>query len=102
MKSKVLAVAWVMAVLATSAAAAGGRKVLVIAPSAYPVMARELRVEGTVKMQAVVTKTGKIKEIKVLGGPPLLTEAALESARKWQFQPAATETVEVIAINYKR
>jgi TonB family protein len=89
-------------VLAVGALAEGGRKVLVIAPSPYPAMARQMRVFGTVKMQAVVASTGKVKDVKVIGGHPLLAEAAKESAKKWQFQPAQNETVEVIAINYKQ
>jgi TonB family protein len=102
-KNRFLAILMLMGTVATTAfAAEGGRQVLVIAPSVYPVMARQLHVGGTVRMQAVVSSTGKIKELKVIGGHPLLTEAALDSARKWQFQPSATETVEVIAINYKR
>ena len=102
MSKKLIAVGAVVLAFAVGAFAEGGRKVLVIAPSTYPAMARELRVAGTVKLQAVVATSGKVKEIKVVDGSPLLANAALESAKKWQFQPASVETVEVIAINFKK
>jgi TonB family protein len=100
--NKVVTLGLIILTFAAVAFAEGGRKVLVIAPSPYPVMARELRVSGTVKMQAVVATSGRVKEIRVVDGSPLLANAALESAKKWQFQPAPSETVEVIAINFKK
>jgi TonB family protein len=102
LKIKFIAVFAVIFALAAACFAESGRQVLVIAASPYPAMAREMRVYGTVKMQAVVASDGKVKEVKVVGGHPLLAEAALESAKKWQFQPSKTETVEVITINFTR
>ncbi|MBI2683399.1 MAG: energy transducer TonB [Acidobacteriales bacterium] len=83
-----------------SAFAGSPRKVLVVSKTEYPRLAREMRVSGAVKLEAVVLPTGKIKELKVLGGHPLLAESAQKSAMKWQFEPASTETVETITVNF--
>jgi TonB family protein len=87
-------------ILLGSAFAGNPRKVLVVAKTEYPRLAREMRVSGTVKLEAVVMPTGKVKELKVLGGHPLLAESAQKSAMNWQFEPAASETVETITVNF--
>jgi len=86
----------------TSAFASGPRKVMVIAPTEYPVLARQMNVEGAVKIEAVVEPNGKIKDAKIIGGHPLLVDAALKSAKKFQFEPTGSESVETITINFKR
>src|SRR5207244_1685299 len=91
----------VLITLMTTAIAGTGRKVLVIAPAEYPALARQMHVSGIVKMEAVVNSNGKVKDVKVVGGHPLLAVSALHSAKSWQFEPAANETVEEISINFK-
>jgi TonB family protein len=88
--------------VAAFAASSGPRKVVVVAPTEYPTLARQMNVTGTVKIQAVVMPNGKVREAKVVGGHPLLTEAAMKSAKRWQFEPAAEETVEIVAVNFKQ
>jgi protein TonB len=57
-----------------------------VAPQ-YPVIAREARVQGTVVLQAMISKTGIIENLRVLSGPPLLQQAALDAVRSWRYTP---------------
>lgn len=54
----------------------------------YPEMARSANVEGTVMVQALVGKDGKVKDAKVVKGIPLLDAAALAAVKQWVFKPA--------------
>jgi TonB family protein len=54
-------------------------------PPAYPAIAKAARVAGDVKLQIKVSRDGTVSSIKVVSGPPLLEQAALESAQKSTF-----------------
>jgi periplasmic protein TonB len=66
---------------------------------AYPVLARNMRVSGTVKLHAIVARDGTVRELKVISGHPLLVQAAVEAVRQWLYQPTLLngEPVEVNA-----
>jgi protein TonB len=53
----------------------------------YPAIAREAHVQGTVVLQATISKTGAIENLRVLSGPPLLQQAALDAVRVWRYKP---------------
>ncbi len=54
---------------------------------AYPPLARQSRVQGTVRLSAVVGPNGKVDELKLIDGNPLLVPPALEAARQWVYSP---------------
>jgi TonB family protein len=58
-----------------------------VAP-AYPEVARMSRVQGPVELDATVDAEGRITDIAVIGGHPLLIGAAIDCVRKWRYQPA--------------
>jgi len=53
----------------------------------YPTQARLNGIQGTVVMQAVVAKDGRVQSVHVLRGPPLLTQAATDAVRQWRYKP---------------
>jgi protein TonB len=53
----------------------------------YPAMARQLKIEGTVELDAVVTETGTVEEVSIVSGNPILTKPAAEAVKKWKFAP---------------
>lgn len=57
------------------------------APPAYPPLARQARIEGQVQIDAVLDEKGNVAEMKVVSGPPLLYQAALEALKKWKYEP---------------
>ena len=66
----------------------------------YPELARKMNITGTVKVEVVVAPNGKVKEAKVVGGHPLLANAALEAVKKWRFEPAAMESSGVVDFKF--
>jgi general secretion pathway protein A len=53
----------------------------------YPAVAMQANVEGDVVIKAVIDTTGRPTKLRVVSGPTLLQNAALDSVRKWQYQP---------------
>jgi periplasmic protein TonB len=65
-------------------------------PPEYPMMARNARVEGDVKLEAVIRRDGTVGDIKVLQGLRMgCTEAAIEALKRWRFKPGARNGVPV-------
>ena len=64
----------------------------------YPPLAKQARIQGTVRLQAVISKDGTIQELQVLSGHPLLVQSALDAVRQWRYQPTLLngEPVEVV------
>ncbi len=58
-----------------------------VAPQ-YPDLAREASVDGTVMVQALVGKDGKVKDTRVVKSIPMLDAAAIAAVRQWVFKPA--------------
>ncbi len=52
----------------------------------YPPDAKAQRIQGVVKLQAVIGKDGKVENLQVLEGDPILAKAALEAVQQWQYQ----------------
>ena len=93
-------------VFAVPAAYAQGelnRKVKTKAAPLYPDLARRsnMNLTGTVKVLVVVAPDGNIKDSKVLGGHPLLVNAAMNALKKWKFEPASEETTGVVEFNFR-
>ena len=72
------------------------RKVVSKIAPFYPEVARRYRIKGVVKLEVVVRKNGSVESAKVLGGSPVLIEAATDAVLKWKFEPAAEETTEAV------
>jgi protein TonB len=53
----------------------------------YPAIGREIRVEGTVVLQATISKSGSIENLRVISGPAMLQQAALDAVKQWRYKP---------------
>lgn len=62
---------------------------IVDAHPAYPEVARQARVEGTVILEAVIDTSGRVTQLRVLRSVPLLDQAALEAVRQWRYTPSS-------------
>jgi TonB family protein len=67
----------------------------------YPELARRMNLSGTVKVEVVVAPNGTVKDAKVVGGHPVLANAALDAVRKWRFEPAAMESSGVVDFKFE-
>ena len=53
----------------------------------YPVSAKQLKVQGTVELEATVTESGAVESVSIVNGNPILTRAASDAVKKWKFTP---------------
>jgi TonB family protein len=67
----------------------------------YPELARKMNITGTVKIEVVVAPNGTVKGARVVGGHPVLANAALDAAKKWRFEPASGESSGVIDFKFE-
>lgn len=71
-------------------------------PPVYPELAHKMNIFGTVKIEVTVAPSGAVKEARVVGGHPVLAQAALDAAKKWRFEPAASESTGVIDFKFEQ
>ena len=60
-------------------------------PPVYPQLARSQRVSGDVKIDALIDENGRVTTMKVVGGPVLLHQSAMDSLRQWKYRPATLD-----------
>jgi protein TonB len=73
---------------------------------AYPLLARQARIQGDVVLTAIISKDGTIENLQVVSGHPLLIQAALDAVKQWRYRPflVSGEPVEVetrITVTFK-
>jgi protein TonB len=72
--------------ISISAGVAGGLLIQKTSP-VYPQIAREARVSGTVVIQATISKTGVIENLRAVSGPTMLRQSALDAVKTWRYKP---------------
>jgi len=90
-----------LCLLASSAQGAEARKLRKSVKPTYPEMALKMRVEGIVKLEAVVGKDGNVSNVIVVSGPTLLKAAAVDCVKQWQYEPATDTTLVGIDVNFR-
>jgi protein TonB len=53
----------------------------------YPALARQARIQGNVVLHAIIDKDGRVGQLEVVSGHPLLVQAALDAVKQWRYQP---------------
>jgi protein TonB len=56
-------------------------------PPQYPPLARQARIQGTVILQAEISKEGNIINLQLVSGHPMLAPAAIEAVKQWKYKP---------------
>lgn len=77
------------------------RAVTVRVAPVYPALARKMNVEGVVKIEAVVRPNGVVKSTRVVGGNPVLVDAAQDAVKQWKFEAEPSESTEVVSVFFK-
>ena len=67
---------------------------------AYPELAKRMSITGSVKILVTVSPSGSIKDAKLMGGHPLLANAALDAIKQWRFEPAPGETTGTVEFRF--
>jgi TonB family protein len=88
-----------------SGASAPAPSVTVSVPPDYPLLARQMKVQGAVSLQALISREGTIQELQILSGPGILAAAAREAVKQWHFKPyiqngQPVETQARITVNF--
>jgi periplasmic protein TonB len=71
----------------------------------YPLLAKQMKVQGAVVLEALIGRDGNIQDLHVLSGPTILSAAAREAVKQWRFRPylqsgTAVETEARITVNF--
>ena len=67
----------------------------------YPDVARRMGVSGIVKLSVVVAPNGTVKSSKVIGGHPVLVNAAMDAMKQWKFESAPTESSGTVEFKFQ-
>jgi TonB family protein len=71
----------------------------------YPPIAKAARIQGTVRLSAVIGTDGVVTELRVVSGSPMLVQPALEAVRQWRYMPTLSngepaEVLTTIDVNF--
>jgi protein TonB len=71
----------------------------------YPMLAKQMKVQGSVVLQALIGREGSIQDLRVLSGPAILSTAAMDAVKQWRFRPyyqsgQPVETEARITVNF--
>ncbi len=108
MRRTVLFVAVVFIALATTQAIAQSapavssseRRITSRVTPIYPELAKRMNIHGVVRIEALVRPNGLVKSTRVLGGNPVLVDAARDAVGKWKFEAAQNETTEIVQLTF--
>jgi TonB family protein len=76
------------------------RKVVSKVAPVYPELARKLRLHGVVKLIIVIAPDGKVKSTEVVGGNPVLTQAAIDAVLKWRYEASPQQTHGIVELRF--
>jgi TonB family protein len=77
-----------------------GRKVKSRVTPVYPELAKKMSVSGTVKVEVTIAPSGAVKSTRVIGGHPLLVDAAVDAVKRWKYEAGADETTQVVEFKF--
>jgi TonB family protein len=79
----------------------GSRVVLIKTSPEYPAIARQMNLKGSVQIEALVGRDGMVKDVKVLGGHPLLADAMSRAVKQWKYEPGPKESIEIVKYSFE-
>lgn len=85
----------------TAVSSSSDRKVATRVTPVYPDLAKKMHIRGVVRLEAIVRPNGSVKSTRILGGNPVLVEAAQDAVGKWKFEPSQSETTEVLQVAFE-
>jgi protein TonB len=53
----------------------------------YPILAKQIHLQGTVQLHAVIGRDGAVRSLEVVSGHPILAQAAREAVSQWRYRP---------------
>jgi TonB family protein len=78
------------------------RKLVARVAPAYPELAQKMHIHGMVKIEATVRPNGSVRSTRVMGGSPILVDAAEDAVKKWKFETGQNETTQVVQVSFEQ
>lgn len=78
----------------------GARKIKSKVEPEYPELARRARITGTARVAVTVTAEGNVKDVKELGGSPILLASLVRAVKQWKYEPAPKETEIEVKVSF--
>lgn len=73
-----------------------------VEPASYPAIARTAHVSGKVVLLVTIGSDGRVSNVELSSGPPLLAHNAIENVKRWVFdRPAAAPFVETLDYDFE-
>ncbi len=69
-------------------------------PPVYPELAKRMNITGVVKILVTVSPNGSIKDARLVGGHPVLANAALDAVKKWRFETGPEESTGIVEFRF--
>ena len=69
------------------------RKLKSSAPPEYPDLAKRMNIRGMARVEMTIAVDGTVKNVRELGGNPVLVDALKRAVNKWKYEPAEKSTV---------
>jgi len=66
----------------------------------YPELAKKMSISGVVRIQVTVAANGSVKDAKLVGGHPVLANAALDAVRKWRYEAGLAESTGIVVFRF--
>jgi TonB family protein len=76
------------------------RKVKSKVSPVYPELARKMNISGVVKVRVTIAANGSVKDAQLVGGHPLLANAAMDAVKRWRFETRPDETAETVEFRF--
>jgi TonB family protein len=78
------------------------RRVVAQSAPVYPSLARNMALEGVVRLEVLVNLDGVVTKVDVKGGHPVLAQAAATAVRQWRWEKAPHESRETVELRFNR
>jgi TonB family protein len=83
-----------------SPAAKSERKLVTRVEPEYPAVLRARQIGGTVRLEVTITPKGTVKNVALLGGNPILAEAAISAVKRWTYAPGDAVSSAQVSVEF--
>jgi TonB family protein len=83
-----------------SPAARSERKLITHVDPEYPAILRARQIGGTVRLEVTITPKGTVKSISLIGGNPILAEAAITAVKRWTYAPGDAVSSAQVSVEF--
>jgi len=86
--------------IAQTSAQESDRKIITRVQPDYPDALKKLYIGGIVRVEVQVAANGSVKNVKLLGGNPILGQSTMKAVKSWKYAPAAADETLTVKLNF--